>query len=85
MSSCPASPHPQGQKDDHDLERGGNRGRDGGPGLRSASVTATQDTFLFRIGKRAFNQLMADWPDEIAPEIIQVLTRRLRAMTEKEK
>ena len=47
------------------------------PEPRSASVTATQDTHLFRFDKEAFDEVMADQP-EIAYGVIRVLCKRLR-------
>lgn len=46
---------------------------------RSASVSAVNDTFLFRIAREPFNEVMADRP-EIALGIIRVLTRRIRRL-----
>ena len=50
------------------------------PEPRSASVTANEDTFLYRLDKAAFDEAMADRP-EIAASMIRVLVRRLRART----
>jgi CRP-like cAMP-binding protein len=47
------------------------------PEPRVASVTAVEDTHLFRLEKEAFDEVMADQP-EIAHEIIRVLCQRLR-------
>jgi CRP-like cAMP-binding protein len=47
------------------------------PDPRSASVTATSDTFLFRIDKEPLDEALADRP-EIALGIIRALSRRLR-------
>ncbi|NOX61697.1 MAG: cyclic nucleotide-binding domain-containing protein [Chloroflexi bacterium] len=48
------------------------------PAPRSASVTATEETRLFRIHKDAFDEVMADRP-EIAQNVIRILVDRLRA------
>ena len=48
------------------------------PAPRSASVTATEDTQLFRIEKDAFDIVMADNP-EITQGVLRVLCRRLRS------
>lgn len=48
------------------------------PEPRNASVTALEDTLLFRLDKEAFDEVMADQP-EIARGVIRVLCRRLRA------
>jgi CRP-like cAMP-binding protein len=47
------------------------------PEPRSASVTAEESAFLFRIDKAPFDEVMADRP-EIAQGIIRELVRRLR-------
>lgn len=47
------------------------------PEPRSASVSALNDVFLFRIDKEPFDEVMADRP-EIASSIIRTLTRRVR-------
>ena len=47
------------------------------PGPRSASVTAEDRVYLFRIDKIPFEEAMADRP-EIAKGIIRALSRRLR-------
>lgn len=47
------------------------------PEPRSASVTAMEDTLLFRIDREPFAELMAD-RHEIAHGVIRALTRRLR-------
>ena len=47
------------------------------PEPRSASVTATEDTQLFRLEKEALDEVMADQP-EIARGVIRVLCQRLR-------
>jgi CRP-like cAMP-binding protein len=47
------------------------------PEPRVASVTAVEDTHLFRLEKEAFDEVMVDQP-EIAHEIIRVLCQRLR-------
>jgi CRP-like cAMP-binding protein len=47
------------------------------PEPRSASVTATQNTHLFRLEKEALDEVMADQP-EIARGVIRVLCQRLR-------
>lgn len=47
------------------------------PEPRAASVTALEDTLLFRIDREPFDEVMADRP-EIARGIIRALTRRLR-------
>ena len=47
------------------------------PEPRSASVTATEDTHVFRLEKEAFDEVMADQP-EIASGVIHVLCQRLR-------
>lgn len=47
------------------------------PEPRSASVTAVNDAFLFRIDREPFDEVLADRP-EIALGIIRTLTRRLR-------
>ncbi len=47
------------------------------PEPRSASVTAVDDVFLFRIDREPFDEVMADRP-EIAQGIIRTLTRRIR-------
>lgn len=48
------------------------------PEPRSASVTATTDTLLFRIDKEPFDEVMADRP-EIAQGVIRALCDRIRA------
>lgn len=48
------------------------------PAPRSASVRAAGDVMLFRIGRAAFDQVMADRP-EISRAINRMLVRRLRA------
>ena len=47
------------------------------PEPRSASVTAIQDTRLFRLEKGAFEEVMADQP-ELSRGIIHILCQRLR-------
>ena len=47
------------------------------PAPRSASITATEDSELFRIDKDAFDVVMADNP-EITQGVVRVLCRRLR-------
>ncbi len=47
------------------------------PEPRSASVSAVGNTFLFRIDKEPFDEIMADRP-EIARGIIRALARRVR-------
>jgi len=47
------------------------------PEPRSASVTAIEDTHLFRLEKEALDEVMADQPD-IARGVIRVLCQRLR-------
>jgi CRP-like cAMP-binding protein len=47
------------------------------PEPRSASVTAVNDAFLFRIDREPFDEVMADRP-EIAQGIIRTLARRIR-------
>lgn len=47
------------------------------PEPRSASVTAVDNAFLFRIDKIPFDEVMADRP-EIAQGVIRTLTRRIR-------
>lgn len=47
------------------------------PEPRSASVTAIDDAFVFRIAKDAFDEAMADRP-EIAQGVIRALCRRIR-------
>jgi CRP-like cAMP-binding protein len=47
------------------------------PEPRSASVTAIEDTHLFKLDKEAFDEVMADQP-EIARGVIHVLCQRLR-------
>jgi len=47
------------------------------PEPRSASVTALEDTHLFRLDKEALDEVMADQP-EIARGVIRVLCQRLR-------
>lgn len=50
------------------------------PEPRSASVTALEETHLFRIERDAFDEVMADRP-EIARGVIQALCQRLRMTT----
>jgi len=50
------------------------------PRPRVASVTAITDTFLLRIAKEPFDEVMADRP-EIAAGLIRVLVQRLREQT----
>lgn len=50
------------------------------PATRAASVSALTEAHLFRIGKEAFDEVMADRP-EIAQGVIRVLVERLRAET----
>jgi len=47
------------------------------PEPRSASATAAGDVHLFRIGKNAFDEVMADRP-EIARGVIRALSQRVR-------
>lgn len=47
------------------------------PEPRSASATAAGDVLLFRIGKNAFDEVMADRP-EIARGVIRALSQRVR-------
>lgn len=47
------------------------------PGPRSASVSAVDDVFLFRIDKEPFDEVMADRP-EIAQAVIRAMIRRVR-------
>ncbi len=47
------------------------------PEPRSATVTAASDTFLFRIDKEPFDEVMADRP-EVAKGVITALCRRIR-------
>lgn len=47
------------------------------PEPRSASVTAIDDAFVFRIARDAFDEAMADRP-EIARGVIRALCRRIR-------
>jgi CRP-like cAMP-binding protein len=47
------------------------------PEPRSASVTAVNDAFLFRIDREPFDEVLADRP-EIGLGIIRTLARRLR-------
>jgi CRP-like cAMP-binding protein len=47
------------------------------PEPRAASVTSVGDTFLFRIDKEPFDEVMADRP-EVAQAIIAILCRRIR-------
>jgi CRP-like cAMP-binding protein len=47
------------------------------PEPRSASVTTMENTFLFRIGKEPFDEVMADRP-EIAAGVIRALCQRIR-------
>lgn len=49
------------------------------PEPRAASVTAVTPTFLFRIDKEPFDEVMADRP-EIAQGVIRALCRRVREM-----
>ena len=51
------------------------------PEPRSATVTALEDTHLFRLGRDAFFELVADHV-EVARGVFQVLCRRLRKATE---
>jgi CRP/FNR family transcriptional regulator, cyclic AMP receptor protein len=51
------------------------------PEPRVASVTAVEETHLFRIEKDAFDEVMADHP-EIAREIIRILCQRLRGVSQ---
>ncbi|MCA9969748.1 MAG: cyclic nucleotide-binding domain-containing protein [Anaerolineales bacterium] len=48
------------------------------PEPRTASVTAVSDSFLFRIAKEPFDEVLVDRP-EIALGVIRTLSRRLRA------
>jgi CRP-like cAMP-binding protein len=48
------------------------------PAPRLASVSATTETYLFRLQKEAFDEVIAD-RYEIAQNIIRVLVERLRA------
>jgi len=50
------------------------------PEPRVASVTAQQETHLFRIAKDAFEEVMADRP-EIAQGVIRALCQRVRMTT----
>ena len=47
------------------------------PEPRTASVSAAEDSFLFRIDKGPFDEVMADRP-EIAFGVIRTLSRRVR-------
>ena len=47
------------------------------PEPRSASVTTLEDTFLLRLAKEPFDEVMADRP-EIAAGVIRALCRRIR-------
>ena len=47
------------------------------PEPRSASVTTVDDTFLFRLAKKPFDEVMADRP-EIARGVIRALCQRVR-------
>lgn len=47
------------------------------PEPRTASVTAIEDGFLFRIDKEPFDEVLADRP-EIALGVIRTLSRRVR-------
>ncbi len=51
------------------------------PEPRVASVTAVEETHLFRIEKDAFDEVMADHP-EVAREVIRVLCQRLRGVSQ---
>ena len=53
------------------------------PAPRLASVTATEETRLFRIEKDAFDEVLIERP-EIALGIIRVLIRRLREAIQKQ-
>lgn len=48
------------------------------PEPRTASVTAIADSFLFRIDKEPFDEVLADRP-EIALGVIRTLSRRVRS------
>jgi HEAT repeat protein len=50
------------------------------PEPRSASVTTTEPTLLFRLDKKPFDEVMADRP-EIAQGVIRTLSHRLREET----
>ncbi|MCP4408525.1 MAG: cyclic nucleotide-binding domain-containing protein, partial [Gammaproteobacteria bacterium] len=50
------------------------------PEPRVASVTAIEETQLFRIDRDAFSELIADRP-EIAQGVIQALCQRVRMTT----
>jgi CRP-like cAMP-binding protein len=50
------------------------------PEPRVASVTAVEETHLFRIEKDAFDDVMTDHP-EVAREVIRVLCQRLRGVS----
>ena len=52
------------------------------PAPRAASVTALEDSVLFRLDKDAFDVAMADNPD-IAHGVLRVLCRRLRTQIQK--
>jgi CRP-like cAMP-binding protein len=47
------------------------------PEPRTASVTAAEDSFLFRMDKEPFDEVLADRP-EIALGVIRTLSRRVR-------
>jgi len=47
------------------------------PEPRTASVTAIEESFLFRIDKESFDEVLADRP-EIALGVIRTLSRRVR-------
>lgn len=47
------------------------------PEPRTASVTASEDSFLFRIDKEPFDEVLAERP-EIALGVIRTLSRRVR-------
>jgi CRP-like cAMP-binding protein len=51
------------------------------PEPRSASVTTTADTLLFRLNKEPFDEVLADRP-EIALGVIRALCERIRAQGE---
>ena len=71
--------HSQGQKIIH-LEAGSIVGELAilDPEPRTASVTAIDDCFLFRIDKEPFDEVLADRP-EIALGVIRTLSRKVRA------
>ena len=52
------------------------------PAPRSASVTAMEDSILFRLEKEAFDIALADNP-EIAHGVLRVLCRRLRTQIQR--